>query len=143
MARSLNRLDGDKIEALVEILRDFHPVSAELHKIVNNEADYFKRNTERTRYPTFRVQGLFVGSGVVEAGCRTVIAGRLKRPGCFGRSAVLTPSSPSVVLTSTIASKITGNPAHAQLKFPGLCRSPERAHGKPVRNNATFAQFGP
>ncbi len=28
-------------------------------------------------------QGLFVGSGVIEAGCRTVIAPRLKRSGMF------------------------------------------------------------
>jgi hypothetical protein len=35
------------------------------------------------RYPVFRAQGLFVGSGVVEAGCKTVVATRLKRSGMF------------------------------------------------------------
>jgi hypothetical protein len=35
------------------------------------------------RYPQFRQQGLFVGSGVVEAACKTVIAARLKRSGMF------------------------------------------------------------
>ena len=34
-------------------------------------------------YPAFRAQGLFVGSGVVEAGCKTVIGARLKRSGMF------------------------------------------------------------
>ncbi len=34
------------------------------------------------RYAEFRRQGLFVGSGVIEAGCRTV-GGRLKRSGMF------------------------------------------------------------
>jgi hypothetical protein len=29
------------------------------------------------RYPNFRAQGLFVGSGVIEAGCKTVIGVRL------------------------------------------------------------------
>ncbi len=33
------------------------------------EADYFERNAERMRYPKFRRQHLFVGSGVIEAGC--------------------------------------------------------------------------
>ena len=33
------------------------------------------------RYAEFRRQGLFVGSGVVEAGCRTVIGQRLKQSG--------------------------------------------------------------
>ena len=35
------------------------------------------------RYPRFRRQGLFVGTGVVEAGCKTVIGDRLKRSGMF------------------------------------------------------------
>ena len=35
------------------------------------------------RYPGFRAHGLFVGSGVIEAGCKTVIAARLKRSGMF------------------------------------------------------------
>ena len=33
------------------------------------------------RYAEFREQGLFVGSGVVEAGCKTVIGTRLKQSG--------------------------------------------------------------
>ena len=52
-------------------------------KIVTNEAEYFARNAGRMRYPAFREQGLFVGSGVVEAGCKTVIGARLKRSGSF------------------------------------------------------------
>jgi hypothetical protein len=35
------------------------------------------------RYPEFRRQHLFVGSGVIEAGCKTVIACRLKQSGMF------------------------------------------------------------
>ena len=48
-----------------------------------NEAEYFERNAERMRYPAFRAQGLFVGSGVVEAGCKIVIGARLKCSGMF------------------------------------------------------------
>lgn len=83
MARALGRLDRGKIEALVKILRDLHPANAELAKVVNNEAEYFARNAERMRYPVFRREGFFVGSGVVEAGCKTVVASRLKRSGMF------------------------------------------------------------
>jgi Uncharacterised protein family (UPF0236) len=83
MARGLDRLNQGKIEALVKILRELHPAYAELAKTVNNEADYFERNAQRMRYPAFRAQGLFVGSGVVEAGCKTVVATRLKRSGMF------------------------------------------------------------
>ena len=83
MARCLDRLERGKIEALVKILRESAPASAELARIVANEAEYFARNAERMRYPAFRQQGLFVGSGVVEAGCKTVIGARLKRSGSF------------------------------------------------------------
>jgi hypothetical protein len=37
----------------------------------------------RMRYPEFRRQDLFVGSGVIEAGCKTVIGSRLERSGMF------------------------------------------------------------
>jgi hypothetical protein len=36
--------------------------------------NYFERNAARVRYPKFRKQGLFVGSGVIGAGCRTLTA---------------------------------------------------------------------
>jgi len=42
---------------------------------------YFEKNKERMRYADFRKRGLFVGSGVLEAGCRTVVAQRLKQSG--------------------------------------------------------------
>jgi Uncharacterised protein family (UPF0236) len=42
---------------------------------------YFERNQERMKYREFREAGLFVGSGVVEAGCKTCVAARLKQAG--------------------------------------------------------------
>lgn len=83
LARCLDRLERGRIDALVKIVRDVHPAHAELAQFVRNQADYFQRNAARMRYPDFRAQGLFVGSGVVEAACKTVIAARLKRSGMF------------------------------------------------------------
>jgi hypothetical protein len=83
IARCLDRLEHGKIEALVKILRDAPPGTDELAKTIANEAEYFERNAERMRYPAFRAQGLFVGSGVVEAGCKVVIGARLKCSGMF------------------------------------------------------------
>jgi len=77
------RLDDGKIEQVVKTLREFPAPTAELARILSNEADYFERNAERMRYPKFRAQGLFVGSGVIEAGCKTVIGVRLKGSGMF------------------------------------------------------------
>lgn len=42
---------------------------------------YFKTNAHRMRYRYFREHGMFVGSGVVEAGCKSVIGQRLKLSG--------------------------------------------------------------
>ena len=50
-------------------------------KEVRKAIDYFQTNKERMRYAQFRSQGLFVGSGVVEAGCKTIIGQRLKQSG--------------------------------------------------------------
>jgi hypothetical protein len=42
---------------------------------------YFENNAPRMRYHWFRQCGLFVGSGVVESSCKTVISSRLKQSG--------------------------------------------------------------
>ena len=47
------------------------------------EATYFENNAGRMRYPEFRRQHLFVGSGTIEAGCKSVIGYRLKQSGMF------------------------------------------------------------
>lgn len=57
------------------------PSSSKFSEMLEKEAAYFDRNKERMRYAQFRKQGLFVGSGVVEAGCRSVIGSRLKQSG--------------------------------------------------------------
>ena len=74
-------------------LRSIHSTHPEVADKIRTEADYFQRNAERMRYPKFRGQHLFVGSGVIEAGCKTVIGTRLKRSGMFwtvrGANAIL------------------------------------------------------
>lgn len=50
---------------------------------IERETAYFQTHAERTRYGDFRKQGYFIGSGVVEAGCKTVVGRRLKQSGMF------------------------------------------------------------
>jgi len=76
-------LDKGKIEKLVGALRSIDVTNPEVVEKIRTEADYFERNAERMRYPKFRRQHLFVGSGVIEAGCKTVIGSRLKQSGMF------------------------------------------------------------
>ncbi len=92
--RSLEKkLDRGKIKPLVGELRSFRPRREELAALLRTEADYFERNAQRMRYPEFQRQKLFVGSGVVEAGCKTIIGSRLKQSGMFwtvrGANAIL------------------------------------------------------
>jgi len=47
------------------------------------ELEYFRKNEHRMHYDDYRSQGLFIGSGVEEAGCRVVIGQRLKKSGMF------------------------------------------------------------
>jgi Zn-finger nucleic acid-binding protein len=86
-------LDRGKIEKLVASLRAIAATNAELSENLRTEADYFETHTERMRYPKFRKQHLFVGSGVIEAGCKSVVGSRLKQSGMFwtvrGANAIL------------------------------------------------------
>jgi hypothetical protein len=76
-------LDKGKIEKLVGALRAIRADNPEVAEKLRTEAEYLGRNAERMRYPKFRRQHLFVGSGVIEAGCKTVIGSRLKQSGMF------------------------------------------------------------
>ena len=86
-------LDKGKIEKLVGALRSINTINAHVAEKIRAEAQYFERNAERMGYPKFRRQHLFVGSGVIEAGCKTVIGSRLKQSGMFwtlrGANAIL------------------------------------------------------
>ena len=50
---------------------------------VEKALHYFEHNVDRMQYGTFRQKGYFIGSGVVEAGCKTVIGARCKQSGMF------------------------------------------------------------
>jgi hypothetical protein len=50
---------------------------------VETELGYSVGNVARMQYGTFRKRGFFIGSGVIEAGCKTVIGARCKRSGMF------------------------------------------------------------
>jgi hypothetical protein len=55
-------IDGDQVEAAL---------------------GYLVNNVARMQYGTFRKKGFFIGSGVIEAGCKTLVAQRCKQSGMF------------------------------------------------------------
>jgi hypothetical protein len=74
-------LDEGKVEAIISQACLALPEDPDLKKAAVAEIRYLNKNKKRLRYNKFRAQGLFVGSGVVEAGCKTVIGQRLKQSG--------------------------------------------------------------
>jgi len=75
------QLDDGDVEAVVTSMKRLRPRQSNVQEEVRKAIDYFQTNQERMRYNKFRSEGLFVGSGVVEAGCKTVIGLRLKQSG--------------------------------------------------------------
>jgi hypothetical protein len=74
-------LDAGKVEAVIEAIAQLSSLPGYNQELCDREIGYFEKNKERMRYAEFRGRGLFVGSGVLEAGCRTVIGQRLKQSG--------------------------------------------------------------
>jgi hypothetical protein len=73
-------LDDGNIEILIKATTDL-PLHGSEAEETDKALEYFKRNAQRMRYDVFRHHGMFIGSGVVEAGCKTIIGQRLKLSG--------------------------------------------------------------
>jgi hypothetical protein len=73
-----DQLDQVIAEAIVQI-----PRQGPRRKIAERQLAYLENNRHRMQYGTFQKRGWFIGSGVIEAGCKTVIGQRLKQSGMF------------------------------------------------------------
>jgi len=81
LAARRDELDDGKVEAVIAAMSGPRPEDREAEPEVETQREYFRGHAARMRYAEFRSQGLFVGSGVVEAGCKTVFSQRLKLSG--------------------------------------------------------------
>jgi hypothetical protein len=80
LAARLEDLDYGDIDGIEAAVRAY-PLEGMKKGEAERELGYFLNNAPRMRYHWFRSRGLFVGSGVVEASCKTVVAQRLKQAG--------------------------------------------------------------
>lgn len=71
----------DKIAQVIAQAKADLPTRAQTRKSAHKQIAYFERNHSKMLYQTFRAAGYFIGSGVVEAGCKTVVGQRLKQSG--------------------------------------------------------------
>lgn len=74
-------LESGDVPKLVNSFGKLGATSGEQLDKVRIESNYFLQNRKRMQYRKFRAQGLFVGSGVIEAACKHVIGKRLKQSG--------------------------------------------------------------
>ena len=80
------RLKEDGIDEIIAAAQAALPRSGPRRKEAKKQIAYFQKNRDRMLYATFRAEGYFIGSGVVEAGCRIVVGQRLKQSGMFWSS---------------------------------------------------------
>jgi hypothetical protein len=80
LAARMEDLDYGHIDGICEAARAYPLIGVKKNEL-DTALGYFEKNAPRMRYHWFRQCGLFVGSGVVEASCKTVIGQRLKQSG--------------------------------------------------------------
>ena len=80
LAARLEDLDHGDIDGICNAAR-VYPLTGVKKDELDTALGYFENNAPRMRYKWFRSRGLFVGSGIVEAGCKSVIGQRLKSSG--------------------------------------------------------------
>jgi hypothetical protein len=73
----------DGLEIVLREARPALPRRGQRRQAALKQIAYFESNTNRMRYAEYLARGLFIGSGVIEAGCKTVIGQRLKQSGMF------------------------------------------------------------
>ena len=73
-----------QIEQLVTLIGQLPPIApppGQSKSIPEQAIGYFTTNASRMRYPTFRAQGMHVGSGIAEAACKRVVSTHFKQTG--------------------------------------------------------------
>jgi hypothetical protein len=74
-------LDAGDVEVVIAEINKLSSPDPTIRDTFRKEAEYFETNKLRMCYKYFRGCGFFVGSGVVEAGCKALIGKRLKQSG--------------------------------------------------------------
>jgi len=79
-----NRLFEDRVLEVIAAARVLgENLSTDQQEILNAKINYFQNNHTRMLYGTYKSKGYFYGSGVIEAGCKSVIGKRAKQSGMF------------------------------------------------------------
>lgn len=77
LEQSTEDLWQGRVETVIEACQ----LLAKKSKLAKQSLLYYANNIERMRYAQFRAAGYLIGSGVIESGCKQIVAQRLKLPG--------------------------------------------------------------
>jgi hypothetical protein len=72
--------NGD-VAVVIAAMRRMETDNKDAQEMIRKTVQYFETNEHRMQYAKFRKRGLFIGSGVIEAGCKTIVGQRLKQSG--------------------------------------------------------------
>ena len=71
------------VDQMIQRARQTMPQRGKVRRQAEKALAYFENNRDKMRYWEYQARGLFIGSGVVEAGCKSVVGQRLKQSGMF------------------------------------------------------------
>ena len=77
-SRKLYNADAAPVMAALRRLRSTDPAARE---VLRTTLAYYRNHRRKMRYREFRAKGCFIGSGVVEGGCKHLVGARLKQAG--------------------------------------------------------------
>ena len=75
------RLLDDKVEEVIADIALWVPGTVAGNEVREGKLNYLRTHQHRMRYKSFREAGYHIGSGVVEASCKTTVQGRMKGAG--------------------------------------------------------------
>jgi hypothetical protein len=73
-------LKQGKTQDMLELIESM-PCKTNHEKKLQSALEYFQSNMDKMNYGIFTALGLFVGSGIVEAGCKVIVGTRMKNAG--------------------------------------------------------------
>jgi hypothetical protein len=76
-------IKNDQIDSVIAAARRRLSDQPQPQESLEKQIAFFENHQDKMRYKTYRDQGLFYGSGVIEGGCKSVIGQRLKESGMF------------------------------------------------------------
>ena len=82
--RTILRHDANGIDRVIKFLESAQQAQPDNEELMR-EINYFKNNRDRCNYKQFADNNYPIGSGIVEAACKTIVSSRLKKSGMAWR----------------------------------------------------------